>query len=348
MEYVISEFKPMGGKHCITNALKQMFEYYQIPMTEAMLFGMGTALGFAYVNLAHSPMISGRSKPIEFEQKLAERLQIEINCRQPKNAATGFAKAKKLLQQNQPVMVYVDMPYMKYLGMNSASHFGGHAVVLFGYDDERQIFYVSDRDHSNFPIRTPKGTIANDYHLVSYQEMENARSSNFRPFPANNKYLTFDFSSYKAPTAETITAAINETCETMLRTPAKLLGIDGITKFSREIIKWRTFEQRKLKTAGITNYFQISKDGGTGGGIFRKMYGEFLLEAEPILSKEELGEIGRQFINIAEAWDQLAELFWQLGSTGNQELLRSMSVEIARLGDLERIALERLQIVINA
>lgn len=79
-------------------------------------------------------------------------------------------------------MVYVDMPYLKYLGMNSASHFGGHAVVLFGYDDERQIFYVSDRDHSNFPIRTPKGTIANDYHLVSYQEMENARSSSFRPF----------------------------------------------------------------------------------------------------------------------------------------------------------------------
>ncbi|WP_310591810.1 DUF4872 domain-containing protein [Enterococcus avium] len=98
----------------------------------------------------------------------------------------------------------------------------------------------------------------------------------------------------------------------------------------------------------MTSYFQISKDGGTGGGIFRRIYGEFLLEVEPILSKEELGEIGRQFINIAEAWDQLAELFWQLGSTGNQELLRSMSVEIARLGDLERIALERLQIVINA
>ena len=155
--------------------------------------------------------------------------------------------------------------------MNSASHFGGHAVVLFGYDDERQIFYVSDRDHSNFPIRTP-----------SYQEMENARSSSFRPFPANNKYLTFDFSTYKAPSAETISAAINETCETMLRPPAQLLGINGITKFSREIIKWRTFDQKKLKTAGITSYFQISKDGGTGGGIFRRIYGEFLLEVEPM------------------------------------------------------------------
>ena len=95
MEYVISEFKPMGGKHCITNALKQVFEYYQIPMTEAMLFGMGTALGFACINLAHSPMISGRSKPIEFEQKLAERLQIEINCRQPKKCGYRLCKSEE-------------------------------------------------------------------------------------------------------------------------------------------------------------------------------------------------------------------------------------------------------------
>lgn len=347
MKYVINEFKPMGGKHCITNALKQVFEYYQKPMTEAMLFGMGSALAFTYVNLAHSPMVSGRSKPSEFEGKLAERLQIKLNCRQPQNAAIGFTKVQKMLQQNQPVMIYVDMPYLKYLGMHSASHFGGHAVVLFGYDDEREVFYVSDRDHSDFPIRTPKGEIANDYHLVSYQEMENARSSSFRPFPANNKYLIFDFSTYKAPNAETISTAINETCETMLRPPAQLLGINGIAKFSREIIKWRAFDQKKLKTAGITNYFQISKDGGTGGGIFRRIYGEFLLEVEPILSKEELGEIGRQFIVIAEAWDQLAELFWQLGSTGNQELLRPISEEIARLGEFEKEALERLQIVIN-
>lgn len=41
MKYVISEFKPMGGKHCITNALKQVFEYYQKPMTEAMLLEWG-------------------------------------------------------------------------------------------------------------------------------------------------------------------------------------------------------------------------------------------------------------------------------------------------------------------
>ena len=347
MKQMIETFTPTGGQHCITNALKQVFSYYHHPVSEALLFGMGAALNFSYINLSHSPMISGRTKPFEFEQKLAKRLNIQINCRRPKNYDIGFAKARKMLQQNQPVIIYVDMPFLKYLGMNQTSHFGGHAVVLFGYDDEQSFFYVSDRDHSKFPIPTPKGELAKDYHVVGYQELERARNSSFRPFPANNKYLEFDFSGYRAPNTETVIAAINETCEAMLQPPAKLLGVDGIAKFSREIIKWRTFDKQKLKTAGITNYFQISKDGGTGGGIFRKLYGEFLIEVEPLVPTIGIKEIGYRFIHLAEEWDRLAERFWKLGKTGDSGLLGSMSEQITRLEEGEKEALKRLQIIIN-
>lgn len=347
MRHIIEDFKPAGGEHCITNALKQVFDYYHCPLSEAMLFGIGSGLAFTYINLANSPMVFGRTKPIEFEQKLAERLMIQINCHQPKNYEVSFTKTKKLLQQDHPVLIYADMPFMKYLGMNPSSHFGGHAVVLFGYDEEQEVLYVSDRDHSDFPIRTPKGPIASEYHLVSYQEMAQARSSKFRPFPANNKYLTFDMTTYEAPNSETLTEAIRETCESMLNPPAKLLGINGITKFSQEIVKWRTLDQKKLKTAGITNYFQISKDGGTGGGIFRKMYGEFLIEAAHILTDKEFTAIGNDFIKLAEKWDLLAGELWKLGKTGDPELLKPLSEQIAVLGTNERKLLERLECLVD-
>jgi hypothetical protein len=29
---IIEEFKPSGGNHCITNSLKQIFEYYGYPI----------------------------------------------------------------------------------------------------------------------------------------------------------------------------------------------------------------------------------------------------------------------------------------------------------------------------
>ncbi|MNW33693.1 hypothetical protein D3C74_106590 [compost metagenome] len=85
-------------------------------------------------------MVSGRSKLFEFERKLANRLNITIKCKQPKNYNIAFDQTKKMLNRNCPILVYADMPFLKYLGLDENSHFGGHAVILFGYDDETGIF----------------------------------------------------------------------------------------------------------------------------------------------------------------------------------------------------------------
>ena len=130
--------------------------------------------------------------------------------------------------------------------------------------------------------------------------MEQARSSVHRPFPAKNKYLLFDFQGYKQIDREVLAEAIAETCDTMLNPPAKLLGVNGILKFSTEILKWEKFNLDKIKLSGTSNYFQISKDGGTGGGIFRKMYGDFLIEATTILDNKNIAMVGNQFLEVAK------------------------------------------------
>ncbi|MCR1928663.1 BtrH N-terminal domain-containing protein [Enterococcus gallinarum] len=57
MRKVIENFIPQGGKHCITNSLKQIFSYYNYPMSEEMIFGIASGLSFLYINQAYSPMI---------------------------------------------------------------------------------------------------------------------------------------------------------------------------------------------------------------------------------------------------------------------------------------------------
>ena len=79
----------------------------------------------------------------------------------------------------------------------------------------------------------------------------------------------------------------------------QLLGLNGINKLSKEILKWSKFEHEKLRKVGITNYFQINADGGTGNGIFRRMYGDFLKESSIILKSREIKEVGAEFINIS-------------------------------------------------
>ncbi len=338
MKKVIETFITQGGKHCITNSLKQIFSYYNYPMSEEMIFGLASGLSFLYINQAHSPMVSGRTKVFEFEQKLAQRLNLTINCRASKDYTKVFNMTKRMIDTFDPVLIYADMPYLSYLGMNPDSHFGGHAAVLFGYDDSIKKFWLSDRDNHDYPIKVPNGAIKQDYHLVDYDEIEKARSSSHRPFPAGNKYLTFDFNGYKAVDETVLQSAIKETCESMLNPPAQLLGINGIKKFSKEILKWKQFSEDKLKTAGITNYFQINQDGGTGGGIFRRMYGEFLIEAAVIIKNVSICTLGNRFIEIAEQWDAVSEDMWQLAQSADTALLEKMSVAISEIYEAEKIS----------
>ncbi len=343
MQNVVKDFNPQGGKHCITNSLKQIFSYYGYPLSEEMMFGLASGLSFLYLNQSSSPMINGRIKVFEFEKKLADRLNISIQCRSGSDYKKISQISKDMIDQNKPILIYVDMPYLSYLGLNKNGHFGGHAVVLFGYDNELEQFWVSDRDHHDFPIRTPFGEIAEDYHLVSYREMEQARSSVHRPFPAKNKYLLLDFQGYRQIDREILTQAIAETCDTMLHPPAKLSGINGILKFSTEILKWEKFSLDKIKLSGTTNYFQISKDGGTGGGIFRKMYGDFLIEAAAILDNINIVMLGTKFLETATLWDKIAEDLWQLSLSGNVSLLQKMSKEIMDIYCQEKNLYQSLQ-----
>ncbi|MFD3448989.1 BtrH N-terminal domain-containing protein [Microbacteriaceae bacterium 4G12] len=346
MKKIINEFKTSGGKHCITTALKQVFEYYNCSLTEEMIFGIGSGLSFVYINLAKSPMVSGRIKPFEFENKLAERLNIEIKCKSSSKYKTVFDKTLKLLDDNKPVLVYVDMPYLDYLNLDEDSHFGGHAVVIFGYDNETKKFYISDRDNSDNAIRTPKGYISKDYHLVDYKQVEVARSSNYRPFPANNKYLDIKFNNYNPVTKSIIFSAIKETCDNMLNAPAQLLGLNGINKFSKEILKWSKFDEEKLKIAGITNYFMINADGGTGGGIFRRMYGDFLIQASNIVSCEEMKQLGINYIAISGKWDKVGDLMWKLSETADKQILQEMSDIIKEIHTEETDVLTKLQQIV--
>lgn len=196
-QHTIKIFKPTGGKHCITHSLKQIFDYHGYPISEEMLFGLGAGLNFLYINLKDSPMVNGRIKVFEFEKILAKRLQMEIHCRVPKSKEVAEYKLKQMIDKNHPVLIYADMVYLPYLQMNEDSHFGGHAIVVFGYDEQN--YHISDRDTDEEPIQTPKGMMGANYHLVSNESLRQARSSLHRPFPAKNKYLAMDFTGFTYP-----------------------------------------------------------------------------------------------------------------------------------------------------
>ena len=92
MSKIINDFIPFGGKHCITTALRQVFAYHGCSISEEMLLGIGSGLSFVYINLSSAPMIGGRSKILEFEKKLSDRLGIELKCKSSKHYEKAFRR----------------------------------------------------------------------------------------------------------------------------------------------------------------------------------------------------------------------------------------------------------------
>ncbi len=336
MKYLIKNFEPQGGKHCITTSLKQVFAFNNYKISEEMLFGIGKGLSFVYLNMSSSPMISGRIKPKIFEENISKSLNIDINISQPKNYKVADNKLKKEIMNDNIVMIYVDMPFLSYLKLDKDSHFGGHSIVVFGFDDEKKVYYISDRDSLSNPMKSKNGIVGKDYHLVPYMEMKAARESNFRPFPANNKWAKFDFTNCFEITSGIIEKSIIENSREYLYTGANLLGVNGINKFSKEILKWNKFSKSKLILSCITNFFMINQAGGTGGGAFRNMYGEFLIEADSIIKNGKYEKIGEEYLRISESWDDIADMLWELQVNQKISLLDKLSDDINKIYLKER------------
>ncbi|MFW5807434.1 MAG: BtrH N-terminal domain-containing protein, partial [Spirochaetota bacterium] len=286
-----------------------------------------------YINMAQSPLISGRIKPFDFEKNLARNSEIDIRVRACTTDEAGHNKLITSLDMGKPVMLYADMGYLSYMRMGDGYHFGGHSIVVCGYDRNKQVFYVSDRDSRKKTVQTPGGAVGKDYHEVPFEEMAIARGSRYRPFPPNRRYLSLNTAEFCGITLEMLSGSINRTMVSFLQPPAQLLGLSGIRKFAREVRRWKQFDEDKLKRAAISNYFMIDQKGGTGGGAFRTMYGTFLAEAAEYLP--ELAPYATSYLEAAKLWDDIASCLTALYRRRDLTLLDSVSQLADAAGDME-------------
>ncbi|HEX3076739.1 MAG TPA: DUF4872 domain-containing protein [Lachnospiraceae bacterium] len=69
----------------------------------------------------------------------------------------------------------------------------------------------------------------------------------------------------------------------------------------------------------------INADGGTGGGILRRMYGDFLIQTSNISSCEGMKQLGIDYLEVSERWDMVGGLMWRLYETAEKQLLSEIS-----------------------
>lgn len=318
MKMVIEIFKPEGGLHCISNSMKQIFHFNGISISEEMIFGLASALNFFYFEFKFSPvpLIGGRNKIGEFEENLARSLNIKIEMPETASSKKAYSELKNEIENGNPVMIYTDMAYLSYLNLPGEYHFGGHSIVVFGIDEEENIALVSDRDDEGFKVTLNENEQPAAYHIITLDELAKARGSKEKPYPPKNRRLIFDFSGIKLPCKESIFSAIKMNVETLLNPPIKNLGISGIKLFENKIDEWQQWDTEKLKLSALSCFIMINQVGGNGGGCFRRIYGNFLIESGKLLQDEFLISAGNEYVKISNEWDNIGNLLYEISQTG--------------------------------
>ncbi len=228
----IPGFRPLTTHHCITGSLRHIYEFHNHPLSEDMLLGVGAGLGFMCWHMKGvPPMFGGRAnfeRPGEkgLEKMVGERTGVIVESHYTSSPQKAELALLDLLSAGEPVMVYLDMGFLPYFNLPESYHFGGHAVVVAGYDAERSETLLADRD----------GVL----HPVSLDTLERARGSTYKPFPPRNTWYTFDFSQKRGPKPEEVRQAIREVVTLMLQPPIANIGVRGIRTAAERVRLWHT------------------------------------------------------------------------------------------------------------
>jgi len=301
MKHIVKNFIHRIGYHCESSSMRDLFEYYGFPMSEPMAFGLDATMGFGFFDttgqISFMPtsdipfFLGGKQGTIEPNSLACRLLGIILRKQSFTNADKAWEESKRLLNQDIPLLIRVDIAYMPYEGFDEEmeeAHFGGHTVVLGGYSEEKRSTYIGDTEFE-------------DFQEVSIDILKTARSSTYGPkfmHPSNTQFsMTRRSDGKHPPLAGGVKLAIQKVVNNMLRPSTNTNGIQGLKQFANSLLTWdnklnKTITNSKGKEVSLAPLmFDLTygyiETWGTGGSSFRKLYKEFL---EELLTHPELKE----------------------------------------------------------
>jgi hypothetical protein len=328
----LDRFRFLSTHHCITGSMRHVFLYNEHPISEDLLLGLGAGVGFMYWHQkGMSPFVGGRANNKAFEETACNRTGVRVQVHTTTSARKAEQVMLSMLDAGQPVMIQCDMGFLPYFDFGGTEyHFGGHAVVVCGYDKSTRQVLVADRDEKP--------------HAVTMEALEKARGSTYKPFPPKHKWYAFDFAEKRQPMAEEVRRSLEEQIAGMLAPPISNFGVKGIRKTATRLPKWPDeMDEEAVRFTLFNSWIFIDATGGTGGGLFRYMFARFLQEAAQIMGEAALTDSAGEFERIGDAWQLVAD---KLKNASEEEDFESLLPPIAddflSLADAEEIAWEGL------
>ncbi|MFX0122972.1 MAG: BtrH N-terminal domain-containing protein [Candidatus Hodarchaeota archaeon] len=334
-KYRIPNFRHVPGVHCTSTAIRDIFEFHGLTTSEAMIFGLGSGLGLGYGKLgSKNPIMGGRQ--YKFEDNLCKLLNIELHTFTTTNKEEGWQHLKERLENGTPTAINVDIAYLPYQQLPDGFHFGQHAIVVAGYNSESSRVLIAD---THFP----------DLHEISLDELIKARNSSYsRWMDPRNFVYEFTFPEEVPDFKDVIPIAIQTNGQNILKKSRMMRifgmtnGLDAITKFAKDLEKLSILRNPELQQRcnEIASYIS---EYGTGGGLFRILYSQFLEESAEYYHDPSLVSLGEYYKNLGDKWEEISQNILRIPESSDQEKNQVILVVIDILYKIKLLELKGAQ-----
>lgn len=321
----VQNIKPFDGQHCETTATGTLLRQLDIELSEPMLFGLGQGLGFIFWNMKTMdfPFIGGRIKTDLLTQNLARNLNLELIIKETSSTQKAWENIKQLLDNGKVVGLKLDCFHLEYF--SNPFHFAGHYVAIYGYDKDNA--FLVDTKQQGGQVKT------------SLKSLALARNEK-GPMSSKNLYYTLNKTDKKFDLKNAIVTAIQNNAIDYLNPPINNISYKGILKTSKEIQKW--FDSSKHIESEFKASAMIMEKAGTGGALFRNIYRDFLQESFDLLKLDSLKQAHLEFIDIANLWTEVSNLFLQVSKTKDRKYIEQATDILKQLSTKEKYAMEKL------
>ena len=261
------------------------------PFSEAMVFGLAGGIGagmFAFhyakenVSTFH---LAGRhlwQDHVAWAQAALQRLGLKTIIKQSSGVKPGETQLRELLAGGRPVMAWVD---------------GYRIVAVHGIDDTRDLALVGD--------------VGDELTAMPLAELAATRG---RIKSYKNRLLAIEPAKSTPKLEPVLRDAVAACVHGLSKGRMKNFTLEAFATWadrldgSKAPDAWeKIFPPGPQLYVGLRSITDSIEHSGTGGGLCRPIYADFLEEAAGLLQDQRLGELAGRYAELGGRWSALAE-----------------------------------------
>lgn len=324
------EEHPFVGNHCESTTLVNLLRQRDIDLSESFVFGLAGGLSFIYWRTKQmpTPFVGGRIKPDMLSANLADALNLRLSVHETSSAKRAREKLLAELDSGTFVGLKLDRYLLDY--STDDFRFAAHYVACVGYDGNR-FALVETR---------PLGL-----QWASGESLASARDPR-GPMSSRNRAFTLEPRKGGLPDlGEAARKGIRAAAEKFLNPPISNFGFKGMHRVAELMPRW--LDDLESPAESLPEISTIMEDAGTGGGLFRLMWAEFLAETAELTGVGEFQEISDAYRGVSKKWTDVAGLVHEAGATSSRGCLQSASKMVHEAAEEERNLMRRLMDLSN-